>query len=86
MAVKVKRLVVDSLKPLETPKLDLALALGRVEGVDGVTLSVTEVDSKTETIRLLIGGQDINYDRVQDVFSMFGAAVRSIDEIEVRSE
>ena len=86
MAVKVKRLVVDSLKPLETPKLDLALALGRVEGVDGVTLSVTEVDSKTETIRLLIAGQDINYDRVQDVFSVFGAAVRSIDEIEVRTE
>jgi hypothetical protein len=86
MAVKVKRLVVDSLKPLETPKLDLALALGRVEGVDGVTLSVTEVDSKTETIRLLIDGQDINYDRVQNVFSVFGAAVRSIDEIEVRTE
>jgi hypothetical protein len=86
MAVKVKRLVVDSLKPLETPKLDLALALGRVEGVDGVTLSVTEVDSKTETIRLLIDGQDINYDHVQDVFSVFGAAVRSIDEIEVRTE
>ena len=86
MVVKVKRLVVDSLKPLETPKLDLALALGRVEGVDDVTLSVTEVDSKTETIRLLIGGQNINYDRVQDVFSMFGAAVRSIDEIVVQSE
>jgi len=86
MVVKVKRLVVDSLKPLETPKLDLALALGRVEGVEGVTLSVTEVDSKTETIRLLIAGQDINYDHVQDVFSRFGAAVRSIDEIEVRSE
>jgi len=86
MVVKVKRLVVDSLKPLESPKLDLALALGRVEGVDDVTLSVTEVDSKTETIRLLIGGQDINYDRVQDVFSMFGAAVRSIDEIVVQSE
>lgn len=86
MVVKVKRLVVDSLKPLETPKLDLALALGRVEGVDDVTLSVTEVDSKTETIRLLIGGQDINYDRVQDVFSRFGAAVRSIDEIVVQSE
>ena len=86
MAVKVKRLVVDSLKPLETPKLDLVRALGRVEGVDGVTLSVTEVDSKTETIRLVITGQDINYNRVQDVFGRFGAAVRSIDEIEVRSE
>ena len=57
-----------------------------IDGVDDVTLSVTEVDSKTETIRLLIGGQDINYDRVQDVFSRFGAAVRSIDEIVVQSE
>jgi hypothetical protein len=86
MAVKVKRLVVDSLKPREIPKLDLTIALGRVEGVGRVTLSVTEVDSKTETIRLIITGQAINYESVRDVFSRFGAAVRSIDEIEVRSE
>ena len=86
MAVKVKRLVLDSQKPLETPKLDLTLALCSINGIEGVILSVMEVDLNTETIRLLITGQDIRYERVQDVLSNFRSAVRSIDEIEVRRE
>jgi hypothetical protein len=86
MTAKVKRLVIDSQKPLETPKLDLTLALCSINGIEGVILSVMEVDLKTETIRLLLTGQDILYERVQDVLSNFRSVVRSIDEIEVRRE
>jgi hypothetical protein len=86
MAAKVKRLIIDSQKPLETPKLDLTLALCFINGIEGVILSVMEVDLKTETIRLLITGQDMLYERVQDVLSNFRSAVRSIDEIEVKRE
>ena len=83
MVVKVKRLVIDALKPLETLKLDLTLALCSIDGVEEVILSVTEVNLKTETIRLLINGQDIDYERVQDILSNQGSTVRSIDEIKV---
>ena len=86
MVVKVKRLVIDTQKPLETPKLDLARALCSINGIEEVILSVMEVNLKTETIRLLITGQDILYERVQDVLSNFMSAVRSIDEIEVKCE
>ncbi|MCX8176363.1 MAG: DUF211 domain-containing protein [Candidatus Bathyarchaeota archaeon] len=83
MPVSIKRIVVDSLKPRETPIIELSKALCYVDGVEEVDVAVTEVDAKTETIRLTIKGSDINYENIVKVLSEYGVAVRSIDEINV---
>mgnify|MGYP000005724991 CR=1 FL=1 len=83
MPVFIKRIVVDSLKPRETPIIELSRALCYVDGVEEVDVTVTEVDVRTETIRLTIKGSDINYDNVAKVLNEYGVAIRSIDEINV---
>jgi hypothetical protein len=83
MTVHIKRMIVDSLKPRETPILDLSKALCEVKGVEEVDITVTEVDVKTETIKLILRGSDINYDELTRVMSENGAIIRSIDEINV---
>ena len=83
MAVSIKRLVLDSLKPRETSVIDLSRALCRVDGVEEVDITVTEVDAKTETIRLTIRGSNIDYEVLSKVMNEFGVAIRSIDEINV---
>jgi len=83
LAVSIKRLVLDSLKPRETSVIDLARALCRVDGVEEVDITVTEVDAKTETIRLTIRGSNIDYEVLSKVMNEFGVAIRSIDEINV---
>ncbi|MEM2210600.1 MAG: DUF211 domain-containing protein [Nitrososphaerales archaeon] len=83
MAVSIKRLIIDSLKPRETSILDLSKALATIEGVDEVDIVVTEVDVKTETIKLTIRGSNIDYDAVCKKMSELGATIRSVDEINV---
>ena len=51
--------------------------------VDEVDITVTEVDVKTETIRLVIRGGDINYEELSKVMADHGSTIRSIDEVSV---
>lgn len=83
MPVHIKRMVIDSLKPRETTILDLSTALCEVEGVDEVDIMVTEVDVKTETIKLTIKGKNIDYDGITKIMQENSAVIRSVDEINV---
>jgi|GEM_PF-463650 len=83
MTVHIKRMVIDSLKPRETTILDLSKALCEVKGVDEVDITVTEVDVKTETIKLTVRGSDIAHEELTKVMSEHGATIRSLDEINV---
>jgi len=57
VSVSITRLLVDALKPRETSILDLSQALCSVEGVEEVEAVVSEVDVKTETIKITIRAQ-----------------------------
>lgn len=83
MPVHIKRMVIDSLKPRETTILDLSKALCDVKGVDEVDITVTEVDVKTETIKITVRGSDVAYEELTKVMSEHGATIRSLDEINV---
>lgn len=85
MSVYIRKLVIDSLKPHEFSKFDLSKSLCTLSGVEELTLSVTEVDSNTETVRLTLIGPDIRFDEVLDVLKECGAAVKSVDEIITKS-
>ncbi|RLG92311.1 MAG: hypothetical protein DRO36_01890 [Candidatus Hecatellales archaeon] len=83
MAVSIRRLVLDSLKPREISIIELSRVLCQVTGVEEVDITVTEVDAKTETIKLIIRGSNINYENLSKVMGEYGVAIRSIDEINV---
>ncbi len=83
MSVEVKRLLLDVLKPRELSIIELTKAIGSVDGVEGVDIIVSEVDSKTETIKVTIKGLRIDYDAVSKIMEKYGASMRGIDEISV---
>ncbi len=81
MATTIRRLVLDVLKPHVPTILDLAEALSRLNGIHGVNLSLFEVDQQTETIKITIKGDRIDYHTVVSVIEDFGGVVHSIDEV-----
>ena len=83
MTVSIRRLIVDSLKPRETNIIDLSRVICSVNGVEEVDITVTEVDVKTETIRLTIRGPNISYEDLSKIMNEHGVTIRSIDEINV---
>jgi len=81
--VNIVRLMIDSLIPREMSVIELSKALCQAGGVSDVALSVTDVSAKTETIRLVISGHNIDYDAISKIMSEHAAAIRGIDEVDV---
>ena len=81
--VNIVRLIIDSLIPKEMSVIELAKALCQAAGVSDVALSVTDVSTKTETIRLVIIGHNIDYDAVTKIMGEHAATIRDIDEVNV---
>ena len=82
----VKRVVLDVLKPHEPNALDFSKAIAEVGNDYRVTLTVIEVDKNTETLRVEIVGNAIDFEAVQAIISNLGGSLHSIDEVEVQSE
>ena len=81
--VKVKRLVLDVLKPHQPDILEFACAIARCGADLHVKLAVSEMDERTESTVISIAGEDINLVRVRAAIEDLGGSLHSIDEAEV---
>jgi len=73
--------VLDVLKPHEPSNVILALRLSEVENVDGVNLSLSEMDQNTETLKITIVGNNMDFEKIKKVIEDLGAVIHSVDEI-----
>lgn len=78
---KIRRLVLDTLKPHEPDIVELADHLSDLEGVAAVNVSIYEVDRKVENAKITLEGEDIIYHEVRDLIEEMGGALHSIDEV-----
>lgn len=84
--VKVRRLVLDVLKPREPPIYELASRLAECKGVDDVNINLAEIDQQTETIKVSLEGEEIDINDVKHCIEDLGASVQSFDEVRVSRE
>ncbi|MGB3908309.1 MAG: DUF211 domain-containing protein [Methanomethylovorans sp.] len=75
------RMVLDVLKPHHPSIVEFSKQLSVLPGVSGVNLSLYEVDQQTETIKITIEGDDLDYEEIKKSIDNLGAVVHSIDEI-----
>jgi len=78
---KIRRLVLDTLKPHEPSIIDMAQELSELEGVSAVNISIYEIDRKVENAKITMEGEDISYTMVQEVVSEMGGVIHSVDEV-----
>jgi len=81
--IKVKKLILDILKPHQPNALEFASALAEKGNDIQVTLIVEAVDEKTESLIVKIEGNDINFEHLTERIKELGASVHSIDEVQV---
>jgi len=78
---RIRRIVLDVVKPHE-PTIDvLASRLSDIEGTDGVDIVVYSIEKDVESIKITIEGSDINLRRTEEIINDFGAHVHSIDKV-----
>lgn len=80
MQAKNRRIVLDVLKPHDPSIIELSQRLASLAGVDGVNISIYEVDRKVENAKITVEGQDLSYDEILSTIEDAGGTVHSIDE------
>ena len=83
MSVHIRRVLIEALKPRETPLVELSQAICSVNGVDECDMVVTDVDIKTETIKLTVRGPNIEYAGIAKIMQEHGMSIKGVDEISV---
>jgi hypothetical protein len=81
----VKRIVLDVLKPHQPNALAFASAIADQNNSCHVTVTVTGVDEKTESILVVVESEDVIYESIVNTISGLGGSVHSVDEVEVSS-
>ncbi|OYT26773.1 MAG: hypothetical protein B6U97_03195 [Candidatus Altiarchaeales archaeon ex4484_96] len=88
---EVRRVVLDVLKPHSPDIVSFARQLSSVKGIEGVNISVYEMDKEVENVKITLLGKFNDIDHVRKVISRLGGSIHSIDEVaagrrEVREE
>jgi hypothetical protein len=78
---KIRRLVLDVLKPHEPTIIDLSSQLSELAGAEAVNISIYEVDRQVENAKITIEGGALVYEDVERVIVENGGTVHSIDEV-----
>ena len=78
---RIRRLVLDTLKPHDPTIIELAQILSEAAGVEAVNISIYEMDRKVENAKITIEGNDIMFETIEDIITDNGGAIHSIDEV-----
>ena len=79
----VRRVVLDVLKLRDPPLPELALRLSSIPNVEGVNVSLVEIDQDTESVKIAIEGEDIDIDQLRELRKDCGAVIHSVDQVVV---
>lgn len=77
----IKKLVLDVLKPHNPSVIELSRRLANLHGVLGVNCTIDEVDQETESLKITIEGNSIDYEKVEATVREMGAVIHSVDSV-----
>ena len=77
----IKELVLDVLKPHAPSLPEFANFLGELEDVNIVDVSLVEMDEKTESLKVVLNGNNINFSGLKEHIEKLGASIHSVDRV-----
>ncbi len=81
MNTKIRRLVLDVLKPHEPDAIVVATAIADHAGIDGVNVTLLETDREVQNLTLTIEGEAIDAAAIEETVNDLGGTVHSIDQV-----
>ena len=78
---KIRRIVLDIMKPHEPSVIEYSSELADLQCIAGVNSSMVEIDHEVENIKVTLEGDDIIYNEVEEVIERLGGSVHSVDKV-----
>jgi hypothetical protein len=85
-STELRILVLDVLKPHNPDIVTFAKEIASLPGVDGVNISLYEMDKEVENVRIKVVGRFADLEPIRDVISDVGGTIHSIDEVAAGKE
>lgn len=79
--VEIRKIVLDVLKPHSPDIVSFARNIAAIPGIDGVNISVYEIDKEVENVKITIVGKFKDMAEIRKVISDIGGTIHSIDEV-----
>jgi hypothetical protein len=83
---RIRKVELDILKPHLPNVLELASAVAALGRDYRASLDVVEMDEKTETLVMVVEGEDLDYRRIEEVIRSLGASIHSVDKCVVTGD
>ncbi|MCW4050997.1 MAG: DUF211 domain-containing protein [Candidatus Bathyarchaeota archaeon] len=80
---RIIHMVLDVLKPHQPPLPEFATFLGELNGLTRIDVSVVEMDEKTESLRITVDAEHIDYEELRTHMAKQGAVIHSVDQVVV---
>jgi len=77
----IKRLVLDVLVPNKVSIVEFAEGIAKLRGVEAVNITVKEIDAETQTLIVVIEGDDVRFADVNTYIERMGGVIHSIDQV-----
>ena len=84
--VAIKKLILDVLKPHEPGILKLASDIASLGDNYCANISVVELDKQTETLKIEVTGNTLDFDLIVSTLNDMGVSLHSVDEVEAINE
>ncbi|MFN4045792.1 MAG: DUF211 domain-containing protein [Acidilobaceae archaeon] len=86
----IRRLVLDILKPVKGPSIvDIGSEIASMDGIEGVNITVKEIDVDTMTLVVTLEGASIDYDALErklESLDQVVAGSKIVEETNIKSE
>ncbi len=77
----IKRLVLDVLKPHKPTVVELSESLSHIDGIEGINVITYEIDQQVENVKIIVAGNNINFESIKKKLEELGATIHSVDEV-----
>ncbi len=78
---RVRRIVLDVLKPHDPSLLEFATHVTEARSVDAATASLIELDQEVQNVTVTVEGEALAYDAIKAAIEDLGGTVHSIDHV-----
>ncbi|HHQ44551.1 MAG TPA: hypothetical protein ENN13_00250 [Candidatus Altiarchaeales archaeon] len=76
-----RKAVLDVLKPHDPDISVLAKRIAGISGIEGVNISVYEIDQKVENVKITVVGEFKDLTEIKEVIMDIGGTMHSLDEV-----
>ena len=78
---KIRKIVLDVLKPHQPDIVEYSERLSEMKHVTGVSIFLAEVDQETESIKVVIEGASLNFGLIRRAIEELSGSIHSIDAV-----